>query len=665
MATIRGVITGCRYKSEDGYYITTMEQENGEDTSVLGYFTCDPTGLTVDAEGQWKDHPRYGRQFLMDCYKEVLPETSVGIVQYLSSGLIKGVGEEHAARIVKAFGDKTFDILENDPNRLMEVKGIGRKRVNQIKETYARNKYLKNLMMFLSEYGTTAAFAKKLYEMYGEKAIDKIKENPYRLCDDIDGVGFLKADQIALSIGIPRDSIFRCKSGMHYTLEKQAATNGHTYLTEEQLIKEAQNILEVPIALLHDILNSSVLSGYPDIVFEDGKVFLKNYYDAETYIAKKLSELSNVKRNKKKVNIASIEKRTKCHYDEIQSNSIRIAGEEQVLVLTGGPGTGKTTTIKGIIAALDARNKNILLAAPTGRAAKRMAEATGREALTIHRLLGYNPKGGFMHNESDPLTGDLLIVDESSMIDVLLMKALCRAIPNGMKLILVGDVDQLPSVGAGNVLKDIIDSGTIKTIRLNRIHRQAEGSSIIVNAHEVNEGHMPSVNNHMAGNDFYFVQLDAPKRRATEEEGREYVTQRVAQTLGNLGNRLNLKTEDIQVLCPGRKGELGRDKLNNSIQAAINGHGRKVYTRIINNVKCIFRVGDRVMQTVNNYDKDVFNGDIGYIVGVSEKGTNIYITFDGIQKIYTRAEMDQIELAYACTIHKAQGSGATRFLLKR
>lgn len=570
-----------------------------------------------------------------------MPATVYGIEKYLGSGLVKGIGPKFAHLIVERFGTETIDIIEEGIERLYEVPGIGKKRVEKIRESWEKQKDIKNVMLFLQQYGVSTAYAAKIYRQYGKESIDQVKENPYRLADDIWGIGFKTADGIAGKMGYGKNDLRRCRSGIQYTLN-ELADEGHVYAVEEQLIEAAGKLLEADREPIVQAMAGMIAS--EDLIREQEAIYLPPFYHSERGTARRLLALMTSRSSalfEGNIDIQAIEKATGVGYDDVQVAAIRQAVRSRVMVLTGGPGTGKTTTTQGIIAAYRAAGLRVLLAAPTGRASKRMSEATGMEAKTIHRLLEFNPQDGYKRNDDNPLEGDVLIVDECSMIDIILMYNLMKAIPVQMRLILVGDIDQLPSVGAGNVLRDIIDSGQVPVIRLTRIFRQAQSSRIVMSAHAINQGRYPDTSNGK-DTDFFFIRKDDPEQVAEEI---------VKLVKHRLPKAYNQPLNNIQVLTPMQRSVVGAGNLNMLLQQALNTSTLGISRGGIN-----YRLGDRVMQIRNNYDKNVFNGDIGIIEKVNMEDRTLCIRFDGSLVEYEASELDEVTLAYATTIHKSQGS---------
>lgn len=645
MKKLRCVVEHITYQNpENGWSVMKVNVKGYKDLVTLTGSLLDvPVGSVLLCEGDWRVDARYGQQFVVDSWTEVMPATIYGIEKYLGSGLVKGIGPVFANSIVSKFGTETLNIIDNEPERLLEVPKLGKKRVERIKESWEKQKDIKEVMVFLQGYGVSTAFAAKIYRKYEKESIKKVKENPYQLADDIWGIGFKTADGIASKMGYEKNDPRRCRSGILYTLN-QLAEDGHVYAEQEQLVETATKLLEAEEVSVREALASMIES--KDVILDNEVVYLPPFYYAEDGSAKRLSALlSSIDSNDYSIAAEPEMEYGGNHsgivYDDVQQAAIQKALDSKVMVLTGGPGTGKTTTTQGIIEAFKVREKTILLAAPTGRAAKRMTEATGMEAKTIHRLLEYSPMDGYKRNEENPLEGDVLIVDECSMIDILLFYNLMKAIPEKMRLILVGDIDQLPSVGAGNVLRDIIDSNKIPVVRLTRIFRQAQTSRIVMNAHTINAGHFPNIQNGQE-TDFFFIKQENPD---------EIVKLIIGLVRDRLSKRYGYPPKEIQVLTPMQRGTVGAANLNIELQNALNPSGpslaRGGYT---------YRQGDKVMQIRNNYDKSVFNGDIGYITVVDTNERTLSVTFDSRLVEYDISELDELVLAYAVTIHKSQGS---------
>ncbi len=684
MQKIRCVVERITYQNpENGYSVLKCRVKDHSDlVPVIGNMLDANVGSVLLAEGEWKVDSKYGRQFVAEKWEETLPATVYGMEKYLGSGLIKGVGPKFAKKIVQKYGVDTFVVIEDNIELLIEIDGIGKKRIEMIAESWARQKEIKNIMLFLQEHQVSASYAAKIFKQYGNDSIPVMKENPYRLADDIWGIGFKTADQIAMKLGFDKESFLRLRSGLMYTLS-ELSNDGHVYAEKKQLIEKGSELLEAApetvVMTMDEMLKKSELIQEKDIVRTDDEgnridpIYLPPFFYAEVGVAAKLKKLASSPAGDKlytklmdarrltgnenlSVEIGAIEKYTGMQYDEIQADAIRKAATAKVMVLTGGPGTGKTTTTHGIISAYKAYGLKILLAAPTGRAAKRMTEATGMEAKTIHRLLECKPPDGYQRNEEKPLEGDVLIVDECSMIDIILMNSLLKAIPPTMRLIMVGDIDQLPSVGPGNVLRDIIDSGTFPVVRLTRIFRQAQTSRIIMNAHRINEGRLPDISNGKSS-DFFFVEKEEP------EDAVKYIVNLVEKKLPDY---YHVPSSQIQVLTPMQRGLVGATNLNLALQEVLNPSEHDIFMKGRGKVSMpketlrrsgyAFRADDKVMQVKNNYDKDVYNGDIGIIESVNETDRTLKVNFDGRSVEYDISELDELVHAYATTIHKSQGS---------
>ena len=640
---LRCVVERITYQNpENGYSVLKVKVKGYNDlVTLVGNLLEVPVGSVLLCRGEWKVDKRYGSQFVAATWEETMPATVYGIEKYLGSGLVKGIGPRFARAIVQRFGTETIDIIETEIERLYEVPNIGRKRVAKIRESWEKQKDIKNVMLFLQGYGVSTAYAAKIYREYGKESIDKVRENPYRLADDIWGIGFKTADGIAAKMGYGKEDPRRCRSGILYTLG-QLSDEGHVYAGEEQLVKTAGQLLEAGETAIRDTLAGMLQA--EDLILDKDAIYLPPFYHAECGTSRRLRDLAESTGRSLFDGLfdpSSLTAETGIEYDEVQLAAIRQAVTSKVMVLTGGPGTGKTTTTQGIIAALKKAGLRVLLAAPTGRAAKRMSEATGMEAKTIHRLLEYNPQDGYKRNDENPLEGDALIVDECSMIDILLMNNLLKAVPVGMRLVFVGDIDQLPSVGAGNVLRDIIDSQRIPVVRLVCIFRQAQKSRIVMNAHAINQGRFPDTSNGR-DTDFFFMREDDPERAA------ETIVRLVKERLPRAYRE---SPDRIQVLTPMQRGVVGAANLNLLLQQALNPSGPS-----LNRGGYTYRQGDRVMQQRNNYAKEVFNGDLGYIREVDTEERTLKVDFDGKWVEYDVTELDELTLAYATTIHKAQGS---------
>ena len=643
MLKLRCVIERITFQNpENGYSVMKVKVKGYNDlVTLVGNLLEVPVGSVLLCEGDWKVDKRFGSQFVCQSWEEVMPATAYGIEKYLGSGLVKGIGPKFAQLIVKQFGLDTIEVIETDIQRLYEVPGIGKKRVEKIRESWEKQKDIKNVMLFLQGYGVSTAYAAKIYRQYGKDSIDKVKENPYRLADDIWGIGFKTADGIANKMGYEKNDFRRCQSGIIYTLN-QLANEGHVFAEEEQLVKAALDLLEAEEEPIRAALTNMIQT--EEVKMEEEAIYLPPFYFAEVGTANRLLALVEGQEKElfiRPMDLQALSKETGIEYDEVQLQAIEEAIRSKVMVLTGGPGTGKTTTTQGVIAALKHMGMRILLAAPTGRAAKRMSEATGMEAKTIHRLLEFNPKDGYKRNDENPLEGDALIVDECSMIDIVLMNCLMKAVPCSMRVVFVGDIDQLPSVGAGNVLRDLIDSKKIPVIRLTRIFRQAQTSRIVMSAHAINQGRFPDISNGKE-TDFFFIQQEDAEKAAEDI---------VNLVKNRLPKAYSQKTSQIQVLTPMQRGVVGAANLNMALQNALNPS-----PTALNRGGYSFRQGDRVMQLRNNYDKEVFNGDLGYIESVDTEERTLMVNFEDRLVEYEASELDELTLAYATTIHKSQGS---------
>ncbi len=662
LTDLSGQIERITYTNEDnGFTIARVKVYGQRDlVTIVGNLMAPTPGEILKMRGEWANHPKFGEQFKVVDYETKVPATVYGIQKYLGSGLIKGLGPVMAKRIVKKFGKETLDVIENEMHKLAHVEGIGKKRIAMIKTAWDEQKEIRDVMIFLQAHGVSSGYATKIFKEYGNKSIAVVKKNPFRLATDIFGIGFVTADSIAEKLGFPKDSDQRIEAGILYVLHK-LSDEGHVYYPYEELIIKAKEILDVERAAVVKALG--MLAANKEIVFEDlnnsieefkennKAVYLTKFHLCETGIANRLKTLALSPRSIRDVDrdraMNWVQKQLSITLSGNQVSAVRFSLKEKVMVITGGPGTGKTTIINAILKIFSKLKVRILLAAPTGRAAKRMSETTGFKARTIHRLLEFSfAKGGFLKNEKRPLGCDLLVVDEASMIDTILMYHLLKAVPLTAILILVGDVNQLPSVGAGNILKDIIESNALPVAWLNEIFRQAKKSQIIVNAHKINQGVIPSFeNSHLndQNNDFYFIQQEDPNR--VLEIVLELVKVRIPQRFGFD------PVDDIQVLTPMHKGVAGAGNLNREMQKILNP-GSEGLIRGDRN----YRVNDKVMQIRNNYDKEIFNGDIGRITQIYPENQQLAISFDGREVTFDFSDLDEVVLAYAISVHKSQGS---------
>ena len=721
---MRCVVERITYQNpQNGYSVIKCRAKNFQDlVTVVGEMPDVHVGSVLYLGGFWKMDARYGRQFTIQEFEETLPATVYGIEKYLGSGLVKGIGPKYAKKIVQEFGKDTLEVIETSPDDLLKIPGIGRVRVERIKKSWIEQKEIKNIMLFLQGHDVSTSHATKIYKAYGNESIEIVKQNPYRLADDIWGIGFRTADTIAEKLGFDHEKYVRLRSGMLYTLNK-LSDEGHCYATREQLIRAGTELLSVEEGVLNIALDEMIRAH--DVITEelplpedaavgqvpDRAIYLPPFFFSEAGAARRLRAILE---NKEGIRVGTeglaerISLRTGMQYDAVQIQAIETAVQSKVLILTGGPGTGKTTTVLGIITAFREAGARILLAAPTGRAAKRLTEAVNGspppsapeemearqsirrpgsarsrrsgvsacgEAKTIHRLLEVKMPEGYQRNEENPLQGDVLIVDECSMIDIMLMYNLLKAVPDTMTLILVGDIDQLPSVGAGNVLRDMIDSECFPVVRLTRIFRQAQTSRIITNAHRINSGKMPDISNGK-NTDFFFIDMEKTMERERQSAdpflppGSEIPPSEIADRAANeivtlvktkLSRYYRTASREIQVLTPMQRGVVGAANLNQALQAAINpgpgSSGRFQETdHVLRRGGMLYRRGDKVMQIRNNYDKEVFNGDIGFIESIDMEERTLRVNFDDRSVEYDASELDELVLAYATTIHKAQGS---------
>jgi exodeoxyribonuclease V alpha subunit len=656
MVTINGHLERITYYNEENDFVVAKLQEKGKRglTTIVGNLSGINLGESLRLTGRWVHNKKFGEQFQIERFEITAPATLHGIQKYLGSGLIKGIGPIMAERMVKEFGLNTLEVIEKMPQKLSQVGGIGPKRIAMITTAWEEQKEIKEIMIFLQGHGVSAAYSAKIFKQYGNRSIGVVKENPYRLAKDVHGIGFVTADRIARNLGIDPHSLIRTKAGLIYVLN-ELTEEGHVYYPERDLIHKAMEMLQVDEeniteALTELLKEKEIFIENINVEGNPKAVYLAPFYVAETGISQRLRRLkespSNIRPIHPEKAIEWIQQKLNIELAQRQKEAVVLAASSKVLIITGGPGTGKTTIIKAILRIFHQLKLKIFLAAPTGRAAKRMHEATGWEARTIHRMLEYSPKkGGFKKDQDDLLEADVVIIDEASMVDTLLMYHLLKAIPFQAHLALVGDVDQLPSVGPGNVLRDIIHSAIFEVVCLTEIFRQAQESMIVVNAHRVNKGEFPILKgiDRKEANDFYFIEEEDPEKILNTII--KLCDERIPAHFGFHPIR------DIQVLTPMHKGIIGVSNLNLELQKKLNPgqfgitHGSR-----------IFKLGDKVMQIVNNYDKEVFNGDIGRISRIDQEDRELTIEFDGRIINYEFSELDEVVLSYAISIHKSQGS---------
>ncbi len=655
--TMRGTLERVVFHNEDNGWTVLRLKVPGraEPVSVVGCMNTPQAGMGLSVTGSWVVDARFGKQFKIESYEALLPATLEGIRHYLGSGMIKGVGPTRAAKIVEAFGTETFRVLDEEPDRLADVKGLPTKMIADIKAAWKEHTGIRDLIMFLQPHGISTSYAVRIYKYYGADSLNVVRGNPYTLAMDIRGIGFATADAAACKLGIQKDSPLRAEAGLLYMLQK-LTDEGHVFFPQEDLIHRTADELQIEVEPVRDAVESLIRDDR--IVAEeyegpDGEtrtaLYLIRYHRYETGIA---TYLRKVLHSPKSVGfedpdglLRKVASGLPIALAEEQTEAAAASLRDKVLVITGGPGTGKTTVIETIIKLFQSKKARILLAAPTGRAAKRMSETSGLEAKTIHRLLEYSPQeDGFARNENNPLACSLLVIDEASMLDTLLMFHLVKAVPLGATVVFVGDVHQLPSVGPGNVLGDIIDSGAVRVVRLTHIFRQAAGGEIIENAHKINQGEMPSLTPPSQGlTDFYFIRRDDP------DEAAQTVVELVRD---HIPRRFGLDpVEDVQVLTPMHRGSAGVGNLNLLLQQALNPQPKRIQRG-----ERRFHLDDKVMQIRNNYEKDVFNGDMGRICHVDEEERELTVRFEDKNVIYSFEELDEIMPAYAVSVHKSQGS---------
>lgn len=639
------------HNADNGFCVLRIKVKNHKDlVTVTGNVPSVSVGEYIKCSGIWYNDRNHGLQFKADFLKAFPPETLEGIEKYLGSGLIKGIGTYFAKKLVATFKEKVFEIIEHHPELLSTVEGIGKIRAQSICANWQDQKVIREIMIFLQSHGIGTTRATRIYKTYGERAIEIVSQNPYQLAKDITGIGFISADTIAGNLGIAKDSLIRARAGIAHVL-LEATANGHCGLPKNILIQDTSKLLAIDNTIIQSALaaelNSQALIA--DNLNNHEAIFLAGYYAYEKNIAKILLSLSKAaiswKVDDYKQSLHLLEQQQAIILAESQKAAITLAISNKVTIITGGPGTGKTTLVNILLKLLQSKNLKIKLCAPTGRAAKRLSESTGFPATTIHRLLEFDPSSvGFKHDEGYPLLCDYLVIDETSMIDVALFYSLLKAIPKHAGLLLVGDVDQLPSVGAGQVLKDIIQAKVIPTVQLTEIFRQAKTSNIITTAHLVNKGIMPSINSNAGETDFYFIAAEQPD---------DIINKIITLVKERIPQKFNFNAiNDIQLLCPMQRGSVGARSLNIELQKVLNPN----YTEGLSKFGQIFAIGDKIMQTENNYDKEVYNGDIGIIKAINQQEQEVIIDFYNRDVVYDYTDLDQITLAYATTIHKSQGS---------
>lgn len=639
------------HSEETGFCVLRVKVKGKKDpVTVIGSAASIAPGEFVECLGFWHNDRTHGLQFKARHLRAVLPGTREGIEKYLASGMVRGIGPHFAKVLVKAFGETVFEVIENDPLRLLGLQGIGKKRMEMVTGAWAEQKVIREIMVFLQSHGVGTGRAVRIYKTYGDDSIPKVTENPYRLAIDIRGIGFKTADAIAERLGIARDSLIRARAGVRHALQ-EIADDGHCAWPERELAEKAAGLLEIPVPILEEGIREEIAEGnlVPEDIDGQPCLFLAPLHRSETGTAAHVARLLRGAVPWGEIDagraVEWVEQKTGLTLSASQKNAVHLALSSKVVVITGGPGVGKTTLVNSILMIIRAKGAGVTLCAPTGRAAKRLAESTGQEARTIHRLLEFDPQVfGFKRGKELPLETDLVVVDESSMVDVVLANRLFAAIPDHAGLIVVGDVDQLPSVGPGAVLADIIESGVVPTVRLTEIFRQAESSRIIVNAHRINRGEMPLKTEGTALSDFYLIPAETPED--IHRKVMQVVTERIPGRFGFHPVR------DIQVLTPMNRGGLGVRSLNVDLQQRLNPSSEPRVSRF----GTTFSPGDKVLQTVNNYGKEVFNGDIGRIESVDPEGGLVLVDFDGRMVEYEFGELDEVALAYATSIHKSQGS---------
>lgn len=656
---LSGSVEQVTFHSEDSGFCVLKAKVKGQKDliTVIGSILCIAAGEFIECQGTWINDKKYGIQFKAESLKAIPPTTLEGIEKYLGSGLIRGIGQHFAKILIKAFGEQVFEIIENTPERLSELSGIGEKRTNMILASWAEQKAVRDIMIFLQSHGVGTTRATRIYKTYGNHAITTIRNNPYQLALDVIGIGFKTADVLAMQLGIAKDSIKRAEAGIRHVLQ-ELANEGHCAVEKERLIKIAVELLEIQETTIVQAITNEAQREHVvlDKIDNLDCVFLAALHHAECSSAKNIARLKNGKPPWGKIDyekaLTWVEERTNIVLSASQLEAVILALKEKVVIITGGPGVGKTTVINSILKIVSAKKIEVSLCAPTGRAAKRLTESTGIAAKTIHRLLEYNPKTHtFNYNQHHPLPTDMVVIDEASMIDIVLWHNIIKSIPDHASLLIVGDIDQLPSVGPGKVLADMINAKTIPVIKLTEIFRQATNSHIIVNAHRINQGQFPLTAPLQELSDFYFISAETPEK--IQDKLLAVVTTSIPKSF-----KLNPKT-DIQVLTPMNRGGLGTRSLNITLQAKLNPDARQKITKF----GTTFAVGDKIIQNINNYDKDVFNGDIGIITHIDPEEGCLQIKFDERIVDYAINELDEIALAYATSIHKSQGSEYTAVVI--
>jgi exodeoxyribonuclease V alpha subunit len=648
---IEGITERVTYHSEEtGYSVLRLRSKDHTDlVTVVGFASSITPGESLECVGEWTSNKDFGKQFKASLIRTIYPSTLEGIEKYLCSGLVKGIGAHLARNLVRTFGVHVFDVIENHPNQLRNAGGIGVKRIEKIVASWKDHKSIREIMVFLQSHGLPPAKGVRIFKTYGDHAVAKVQTNPYHLSRDVPGIGFHSADQIAQKLGIPKDAPIRARAGIHFILE-ESIQHGNCALPETELLRRAAGILRISPDLLKNALSEAVLEKtlMREEIDQVFWIYPCAIHHAETEVARLLSQLSSGPTPWKPLDFAVAVSGLKATIHitlaDLQIEAVQTALSSKVTVITGGPGTGKSTLTRSIATLLSAQKVRMLFCSPTGRAAKRLSECTGLEAKTIHRSLGFNPRtGGFLHHEENPLPIDLLLIDEASMVDIQLAHALLRALPGSAAIVIVGDEDQLPSVGPGSFLRDVIASQTIPTVKLTQIFRQSTDSKIIQVAHDIHQGRNPSLINDR-NSDFFFLQSEDEEE--TIQKILDLVKNRIPSKLGFDPIR------DIQVLCPMQKGPLGAKNLNRALQKTLNPEPMATIERF----GSIFGVGDKVMALQNDYEKDVYNGDLGFMISINRQDQECVIQFDDREILFEFSELDMLQTAYTLTIHKAQGS---------